>query len=76
MLIVSFLNCQVSIGRPFCQAQPQLQLQPTHPMLSKKKYFLDSEIVPISSDTPNIEHLDSEYWSIFLTPITTNVIGK
>ena len=80
MLIVSFLNCQVSIGRPFCQAQPQLQLQPTHPMLSKKKYYLDSEIVPISSDTPTIgpvsEHLDSEYWSIFLTPLPTNVIGK
>ena len=46
----------------------------------KKKYYLDSEIVPISSDTPTIgpvsEHLDSEYWSIFLTPLPNNVIGK
>ena len=32
----------------------------------QKKYYLDSEIVTISSDTPTIgpvsEHLDSEYW--------------
>ena len=31
----------------------------------KKKYYLDREIVPISSDTPTIghvsEHLDREY---------------
>ena len=34
--------------------------------LQKKKYYLDREIVPFSSDTPNIgpvsEHLDREYW--------------
>ena len=33
---------------------------------SKKKYYLDREIVPIPSDTPTIEtvseYLDSEYW--------------
>ena len=42
----------------------------------KKNYYLDRDIVPISSDTPTIEtvseHLDSEYWNI----LPTNVIGK
>ena len=39
---------------------------------AQRKYYLDREIVPISSDTPTIEavreHLDSEYWYIFLPP--------
>ena len=38
----------------------------------KRKKNLDREIAPISSDTTTIglvsEHLDREYWSIFLTP--------
>ena len=39
---------------------------------AQRKYYLDRDIVPISSDTPTIEavreHLDSEYWYIFLPP--------
>ena len=38
----------------------------------QKKYYLEKVIVPISSDTLTIEtvceHLDSEYWLIFLPP--------
>ena len=40
--------------------------------LKKKKKNLDREIAPISSDTTTIglvsEHLDREYWLIFLSP--------
>ena len=33
----------------------------------QKRYYLDREIAPISSDTPTVsEHLESEYWWIFL----------
>ena len=49
-------------------------------MPSKKKNYVDRETVPIPSYPPTIEtvseYLDREYWSVFLPPLPTNVIGK
>ena len=46
----------------------------------KKKNYVDRETVPIPSYPPTIEtvseYLDREYWSVFLPPLPTSVIGK
>ena len=48
--------------------------------LQKKKNDVDRETVPIPSYPPTIEtvseYLDREYWSVFLPPLPTNVIGR